>query len=131
MQSDTISWPSDFMKAGKPHTIPLTAMIARTIGNHSFRGWSEGRCKRQFLELSQTSGWTLHDLRRTTATRMAEIGIAPHVIERLLAHSMPGVAARYNRASYIPEMRLALEQFETKLMELVGGRGNIRDVRAA
>jgi integrase len=131
IQGDTITWPSEFMKSARTHTIPLTPTIARTIGNHSFQGWSEGRHKRHLLKLSQTFGWTLHDLRRTTATRMAELGVAPHVIERLLAHSTPGVAARYNRASYLPEMRLALAQFETKLMELVRGRGNIRNVRSA
>lgn len=122
IEGDAVVFPGEVMKAGKPHTIPLTPMIARTIGNHSFRGWSEGRCKRHFLQLSQTSGWTLHDLRRTTATRMAELGVAPHVVERLLAHSMPGVAARYNLASYLPEMRVALERFETSLIALTKRR---------
>jgi integrase len=137
IHGDTITWPADFMKAGKPHSIPLTPMIAGTIGNHSFQGWSEGRHKRDLLKRSQTSGWTLHDLRRTTATRMAEMGIAPHIIERLLAHSMPGVAARYNRASYISEMRDALQKWETRIETLqleaegMNGRRNVRDVCAA
>jgi hypothetical protein len=50
---------------------------------------------------------------------MAELGIYPHVIERLLAHAMPGVAARNNRASYIPEMREALLAWEAKLRTLL------------
>ena len=30
--------------------------------------------------------WRLHDLRRTVATGMAEIGISPHVVEAVLNH---------------------------------------------
>ena len=30
--------------------------------------------------------WTLHDLRRTMATRMADLGVQPHVIEAILNH---------------------------------------------
>ena len=30
--------------------------------------------------------WTLHDLRRTAATRIADLGVAPHVIEAILNH---------------------------------------------
>jgi integrase len=32
------------------------------------------------------ANWTLHDLRRTFATRLAELGVLPHVIEQLLNH---------------------------------------------
>ena len=49
------------------------------------------------------SSWTLHDLRRTTASGMARLGVAPHVIERVLNHSggvIRGVAAVYNRFDY-------------------------------
>jgi integrase len=122
IHGDTIVFPGHVMKQGKTHVIPLTPTIARTIGNHSFTGWSEGRNKRGLLKLSQTSGWTLHDLRRTTATRMAELGIAPHVIERILAHSsgsISRVAAIYNRATYLPEMKSALLSFEEWLQALL------------
>jgi integrase len=133
IQGETIVFPAEVMKAGKTHVIPITSIIARTIGDHCFTGFSEGRRKRELMKLSQTSGWTLHDLRRTTSTRMAEQGVAPHVIERLLAHSMPGVTARYNRASYIPEMRDALKKWENHLQALLStmeGRngGDLRDV---
>jgi integrase len=58
------------------------------------------------------SPYTLHDLRRTVASGMARLGIAPHVVERLLNHStgtIRGVAAVYNRHSYAPEMRHAVD----------------------
>jgi integrase len=56
--------------------------------------------------------WRLHDLRRTGASRMAQLGIAPHVIEKVLNHtsgSLAGVAGVYNRYGYGPEKRHALE----------------------
>jgi hypothetical protein len=43
---------------------------------------------------------------------MARLGIAPHVVERLLNHSsgsIRGVAAIYNRHNYAPEMRHAVD----------------------
>lgn len=69
-------------------------------------------------ELSDTSGWTLHDLRRTASTMMAQEGIAPHVVEKILNHSsgtISGVAAVYNRYGYIPEKREALEKWNAYL----------------
>lgn len=45
--------------------------------------------------------WSLHDLRRTVATRLSELGAPPHVIEKLLGHQMSGVMARYNLHDYI------------------------------
>ncbi len=39
----------------------------------------------QALVLS-SGKWTPHDLRRTAATLMGELGIAPHIIEKCLNH---------------------------------------------
>lgn len=50
---------------------------------------------------------TVHDLRRTVSTHLSEIGVQPHIVEKLLAHKMPGVMAVYNRAQYLPERREA------------------------
>ena len=65
--------------------------------------------------------WTLHDLRRTFATKLAELRVAPHVIERVLNHKfgsisnhtqgvISAVAEVYNRWAYLPEMREAVEK---------------------
>ena len=56
--------------------------------------------------------WTVHDLRRTVATRMADIGVQPHVIEAVLNHvsgHKAGVAGIYNRSTYATEKRAALD----------------------
>ena len=66
--------------------------------------------------------WILHDLRRTAASRMAQLGIAPHVIEKVLNHvtgSLAGVAGVYNRFGYGPEKRNALETWAAHLQRLI------------
>jgi integrase len=66
--------------------------------------------------------WTLHDLRRTAATRMAELGILPHVVERVLNHvsgTFGRVAGIYNRFQYVDEMRDALTTWETHVLGLI------------
>ena len=60
-----------------------------------------------------TEDWRFHDLRRTVATNMAILRVAPHIIEAVLNHSsgiVSGVAAIYNRHAYIDEKREALER---------------------
>ena len=69
--------------------------------------------------------WTLHDLRRTCATGMAELGIAPHIVEACLNHvsgARAGVAGIYNRAAYGPEKRAALERWAAHVQGLASGR---------
>jgi integrase len=58
--------------------------------------------------------WRLHDLRRTCATGMAGIGIAPHVVEACLNHisgAKASVAGVYNRETYEPEKRIAWQRW--------------------
>ena len=82
-----------------------------------FVNWDEGRARLDKVIAQPTSGkakaqpWRLHDLRRTCATGMAELGVLPHIIEAILNHvsgHKGGVAGIYNRAKYTDEMRDAL-----------------------
>ena len=62
-------------------------------------------------DLAPIPEWRIHDLRRTAASHMAGLGIAPHVIEKILNHSdgiISGVAAVYNRYEYAEEKKAAL-----------------------
>ena len=85
----------------------------------TFQGFS--KCKRRFDEACPLPRWTLHDLRRTFATHLASLRVAPHVIERILNHSsgtISGVAAIYNRFSYQDEMRESMLLWEKKLADM-------------
>jgi integrase len=78
-------------------------------------------------ELAKADGatlppWRLHDLRRTAASGMAQLGIAPHVIEKVLNHvsgSLAGVAGIYNRYGYGREKRQALETWAAHVGRLI------------
>jgi integrase len=60
--------------------------------------------------------WRSHDLRRTAATLMAEIGVRPDVVERCLNHKEPNRMQRiYQRHSYEIEMRRAWNQLGDRL----------------
>jgi integrase len=68
--------------------------------------------------------WRLHDLRRTAATRMAELGVQPHIVEAILNHisgHKAGIAGVYNRAAYAAEKRDALTLWSDHVMALVEG----------
>lgn len=69
--------------------------------------------------------WALHDLRRTMATRLNELAIAPHIVEQLLGHSLGGVMQIYNRSQYIPEKSNALAIWLDRLDLLVNGEENV------
>jgi integrase len=67
----------------------------------------------------------LHDLRRTAATGMADIGVLPHVIEACLNHvsgAKASVAGIYNRATYEPEKRAALIKWSEHIERIVTGQ---------
>lgn len=65
--------------------------------------------------LGHVEPWSLHDIRRTFATKLNDLGVAPHVVEQLLGHTMPGVMAVYNLSQYMPEKLLALNMWCERL----------------
>jgi integrase len=69
--------------------------------------------------------WTLHDLRRSAATHMAEIDVQPHIIEAILNHvggHKRGIAGIYNRATYTREIATALAKWAEHVTAVVEGR---------
>jgi len=75
-------------------------------------------------EMKPTVPWTWHDIRRSTASALAGLGVAVPVVEKILAHRsgvFRGVTGTYQRHSFIPEMRSALERWSEHLDRLVRG----------
>jgi integrase len=134
--ADQIVLPEVRTKNGRTHVIPLSEpakIILSSIPRGSrdylfgrrggFSGWSKH--KLDLDERSGVKGWTFHDLRRTTATGMADLGIQPHIIEAVLNHisgHRAGVAGIYNRSSYDREKRDALNIWGEHITALVEGR---------
>jgi integrase len=70
--------------------------------------------------------WRPHDLRRTGATLMAELGVLPDVIERCLNHTEQTKVKRiYQRAQYETPMREAWQRLGDRLALLADKPGNV------
>tara|TARA_R110001599_G_scaffold9972_5_gene49284 strand:- start:7961 stop:9502 length:1542 start_codon:yes stop_codon:yes gene_type:complete len=70
--------------------------------------------------------WTPHDLRRTSATLMVELGVMPEVVERCLNHAEDNKVKRtYQRYSYKPQMKQAWELLGDRLIVLRDGGDNV------
>jgi integrase len=145
---DAIELPAERVKNGRAHTIPLSAparCIIDTLprrngrdfvfgrGEGGYSGWSRSKARldERIAEMNKgpIRGWTLHDLRRTAVTEMAEIGIQPHVIEAVINHisgHKGGVAGIYNKATYSQEKIAALARWAEHVMALVEGRVPLR-----
>ncbi len=76
--------------------------------------------------------WTPHDLRRTAATTMAELGALPDVVEKCLNHAEVGKVKRiYQRAQYEGPMREAWRVLGNRLALLqVKADGSVNNVVA-
>lgn len=127
------------MKAGKLHAVPLSPQalaiikeLPRWSGELVFpsrRGIGPVRSfthvKRRLDELSGVGNWKLHDIRRTTATGIAELGFEPHIVGACLGHSravtLGPVTAIYNQHQYLTEKRAALSAWGAEVERLVGG----------
>jgi integrase len=122
----TWSIPAKRTKSNRAQVVPLSPLAVSVLetvprindelvfpprGNEETTTSGFSKMKRRLDELSRVSDWTLHDLRRSAATHMASLGVAPHVIKRILNHTsgtFGGVAGIYNRFQYLPEMCEAL-----------------------
>jgi integrase len=123
------------MKAKAGHTVPLTPAAVEILrglprfaagdfvfsgqtGAKPFSGFSKAKAR-----LDRTAGkispYSLHDLRRTVRTRLAELGVSPFIGELVLAHTQKGVHATYDRHTYDDQKREALEKWEARLMMIV------------
>jgi integrase len=92
--------------------------------NGAFSAWSRSTENFKARIAEPLPAWALHDIRRSAATGMAEIGIQPHVIEAVLNHQSGhkrGVAGIYNRASYERETKAALALWGEHLRTIVEG----------
>ena len=121
-------------KNSREHCVPLSAQALAIIeglprrntteflfGKRGFPDW--GGAKARLDERAGIAPWRIHDLRRTCATQMAELGVQPHIIEAVLNHvsgHKGGVAGIYNRARYSDEIRTALQKWADALDKITG-----------
>lgn len=88
--------------------------VFTTTGETPISGFGRFKRRLDVIVGLEAEDWRFHDLRRTAASNMAMMGVAPHVIEAVLNHKsgiVSGVAAIYNRYAYVDEKRQALERW--------------------
>jgi integrase len=127
--------PAERSKNGQCHEVPLSTAardllkslprfiasdyVFTTTGRSPVSGF--GRVKHRLDQASGICDWRVHDLRRTVASGMARLGVAPHVVEKVLNHRsgiISGVAAVYNRYAYEKEKRDAMDSWAVYLDSL-------------
>jgi integrase len=130
LSDDLTLWtlPAARAKNGRNHLVPLSSLAASIIakvprtsdefvlslgGNKAVESY--WRLKRRLDALAPVAEpWTLHDLRRTTASGLQRLGIKLQVTEAVLNHtsgSRGGIVGVYQRHDYADEKRVALERW--------------------
>lgn len=107
-------------------TLPKTGNLfpARRRGRKGsatvFNSWTKD--KADLDAKSGVTGWVLHDLRRTLVSAWAALGIRQEVTEKYINHvsgTQAGIVAVYQRHTFLPEMREAVERWERHLTSLI------------
>jgi integrase len=142
-QADTWTIPREQAKSNREHIVPLSrqavALLRRRVPEDAqpdelifttetgspLSNWD--RTGKWFQAASGVTGWHRHDLRRSTATLMGELGTDPHVIEAALGHVTlhSGLASIYNRSRYRPEVATALQRLADALDGIEHGGAEI------
>jgi integrase len=65
--------------------------------------------------------WTVHDLRRSARTYMAEADVPYHIAEKVLGHKLAGVAGTYDRSKLAAQMTAALATLANYIDRIVAG----------
>ena len=125
-------WSLPVTKNGEPHQIPLSGQAIAllrslrpvevdpegyvfTTTGRPLTAWENAT--RRLQAASATGSWHRHDLRRTAATMMGEMGVAPATIEAALNHVTihSQIATVYNKSRYRPEVAAALQKLADAL----------------
>lgn len=139
IEEDLWTIPRSKTKRGEPHPVPLSfaalAILRRIQEKQSAKpspwvfpaptreGFMDKPNKHVILvrKRSGVADFRLHDLRRTVRTRIAQLGVAPHVAERVLGHVPAGMERTYNVHDFVPEMSAALNLWAEELRRIVTG----------
>jgi integrase len=142
LDAGTWTLPKERSKNHRAHTFTLPTaalaiigMVPRSERDHlfgtradrGFTAWDHGRAALDCHLAGAVKPWRLHDIRRTVDTKMADIGIEPHIIEAVLNHysgHRAGPAGVYNRSAYERAVKAALARWSEHVLALVEGRAS-------
>lgn len=105
-------------KGGRTNQIPILPLMERELAHVPFRfcgDWAHSK-----LRFDKQCGvdFRIHDLRRTLASRLPELGVDVITVETILNHSLGGVMGIYNRYNYAKEVHKALLTWEAHIRKI-------------
>jgi integrase len=133
------SWwtiPAELAKNGLAHRVPLSRQahaILERLRKRASGSWvfpspttdrpieNPQKAAERLRERSKVADLRLHDLRRTAASLMTGTGISRLTVKKILNHAERDVTAVYDRHSYDPEKRAALDAWGRRLEAIVSG----------
>ena len=136
--------PANRAKTGEPRELALAPKVIEWLQELKMRACNSAyvfpvrrESKRQrFSHVSPSTTWralhelnhgleafTVHDLRRTSRSLMADIGVPFDVAEKILGHKLPGVAYIYDRGNAREQQRTALHQLAEALVDIEARTG--------
>jgi integrase len=131
--------PSERSKNGRQHAVPLSRQaldiltsitrigdrfVLTVTGENSIQSYAKIKAALD-RHVKLEKSWVLHDARRSVVTGMADIGVAPHIIEAVINHisgHRAGVAGIYNRSAYAVEKAAALQKWADHVDQIVTGK---------
>lgn len=139
----TWSVPSSARKGGTPLRLPLPRQVVEILtqlqadrrGPRVFEGlgaepahWFDPWRDRLLEDGKVKESFHRHDLRRTCATGCGDLGVPPHVVERILGHKGAGIVKVYQRSERLPEVATALNAWAVHVGQLESGARHQADV---
>jgi integrase len=144
-EAGTWTLPKERSKTGHSLTLPLmpsmmeifTAVPRQMDRDQLFGERADGftqwsAAKRELDGRLEIEPWRLHDLRRSAASKLGDLGIAPHVVERILGHQSghrAGTAGVYNKSDYRREVAAALALWHDHIKSLISGKRKVVALR--
>ena len=137
IELETRAWviPAERYKSRRSHLVPLPDAMVEILKALPFkykggyvlsldggrRAYSNvQRSKAALDKAAQVTGWTWHDLRRTTRTGLSRLGIREDIAARVIGHAVGGqLGATYNIYGFAEEKRRALEAWVQHVAGLV------------
>ena len=129
--------PAARYKTGIEHKIPITPTVKELLDKtpkmkddkkHLFNLDSKaiGRSVRRSLQPMKNGTirldlphFTIHDIRRSVASRMSDLKVDAVTIEKILGHKLPKILQSYNRGEMMEEQKAALEAWSDKINTLI------------
>ncbi|WP_318471123.1 hypothetical protein [Photobacterium leiognathi] len=75
---------------------------------------ASNRSMRRIRERLPIEDWRTNDFSRSLSTGASELGLMPHVVEKMFGHELGGVLAVYNKHDWLKEQ---LEREQNKMIE--------------